>query len=186
MTVPMLILKGTHGTCATFASDIRQQGFRAGAGRRGNGSYFWGYSNTAKDYAVCLAKAWWMYVKTETRQYQSARDTSCEVLNVTINVEEDNFLDLEEHTMKQKLVPFLNDIYKRTATKEHRDLAARGYDLFVKLVEKQRTKPIKVVHVTVNPPARKYFEHQCALSLPSEACVPSCYVVKYNGCIVMQ
>lgn len=185
MTVSLLTLKGTHGTCVSFASDIRRRGFDVGAGRRGSGMYFWSYSNTARDYATCLAKAWWKYA-FEIGRYQSASDSGCEVLNVIIEVEEENFLDLEEHAMKQKLVPFLNDIYKRTASSSHKKIAVKAYDLFVEQIEKQRSNPIKVVHVTVSPPSQKYFTEECTRSLSSEACMPACYVVKDNKCIVVR
>jgi hypothetical protein len=172
-----LTLKGTHGTCVSFAADIKLHGFNIGPGRRGRGAYFWSYSNTAKDYATCLAKAWWKHAES-AKQYQSAVDRCCRVLDVDIEVEENAFLDLEAHAVKQRLVPFLNDVYKRVAAAEHKHLAAKAYDLFVERTEKAIARTIKVVHVTANPPRREHFPHECARVLPSEACVPSCYVVR--------
>lgn len=177
----ILELKGTHGTCIAYAEDIKKNGFNLKTGRRGYGAYFWAYRGEGRAFANCLAKAWWCYA-FESKQYSSSSNESFEVLNVKLHLEEIHFLDLDNHLMKLKLTEFINGVYKRAKLADHMDLASKAYDLFVQQIEKHSNK-IKVVNVSVNPPARKYFKDECTNTIRSEAIVPACYVVRDKHCI---
>lgn len=180
----MIELKGTHGTCTSFAQGIRQNGFVAGAGRRGHGVYFWAYSSTDQEYATALAKAWWAQAKS-MRRYDREADQSCSVLYVKINAQSDKFLDLEEHGLKQKLLRFLNDVYKRTLPKGRESLAKSGYDLFLKMYEKEVNKHFDVIYVTVNPPKSGHWDKPEAFPPFDMMGLAPCYVVRDKGCIVI-
>jgi hypothetical protein len=176
-------LKGTHGTCATFANEIKKHGFTIGGGRRGSGVYFWGYSSTLRDYATSLAKAWWSYAQSNG-QYSSAENKTCEVLYVKIETEDNSFLDLEQHDMKQRLSRFLNDNYKRIVQLNSEQLAIKLYDLFVKTIEGELNTKFKAVHVSVNPPKLQFFESPGRIPHFELMGMPSCYVVKDIKCIL--
>lgn len=181
----MIELKGTHGTCASFAEVITRDGFNIAAGRRGKGAYFWGYTSTLKDYATILAKAWWVQAKS-MRRYDSATDQACVVLYATIQTEGAFFLDLEEHQMKQKLSRFLNDCFKRKVPLDRSDMITRSYDLFVEMIEREIRVKFNVIHVTVNPPQKEYFENVDRVPPFDLMGMPACYVVKSNKCISLE
>lgn len=179
-----MILKGTHGTCASFAEKIRNNGFTIGPGRRGKGAYFWGYINPTREYASALAKAWWSQAKSMNK-YDSASNQSYSELHVEIKTEDGRFLDLEEHTMKQVLLQFVNDIYKRKLPKERANLTRNAYDLFVAMIETQSHKKFDVIYATVNPPQAHYWEARDHFPSFDIIGMAPCYVVKNNRCIVL-
>lgn len=180
----LMELKGTHGTCISFAEEIIQNGFKMLPGRRGTGAYFWSYTSTLKDYATNLAQAWWSQAKS-FGQYNAVTDPSCKVLFVTIQAEDDLFLDLEEHKMKQMLSVFLNDSFKRSISLDRAHLADRSYDLFVNLIERKLGKKFQVIHVTVNPPKKEHFANYDRMPTFDLMGMPSCYVVKDNKHIIL-
>ncbi len=179
-----MVLKGTHGTCASFAEDIRNSGFSFGPGRRGKGVYFWGYSGANKEYATALAKAWWAQAKA-IRKYDAASDQDCNVLHVDIKPEEGCLLDLEELVMKQTLLQFLNDIHKRSLPKDRASLTEKAYDLFVHMLEKQLNKKFDVIYTTVNPPKTDFWDKRDRFPGFDIIGMAPCYVVKNTGCIFL-
>lgn len=179
-----MALKGTHGTCFSFAEEIRNSGFIAGPGRRGRGVYFWGYSGSTKEYATALANAWWAQAKSMGK-YDAVSDQSCSVLNVSINLREGRLLDLEEHEMKQKLLLFLNDIYKRSLSKDRVALAEKAYDLFVGIIETELKNKFDVIYVTVNPPKKEHWEGRDSFPNFDIIGMAPCYVVKNKECILL-
>lgn len=179
----MIELKGTHGTCASFAEEILKNGFTVGAGRRGVGVYFWGYSSTNKEYATALANAWWAQAKV-LHKYDVAHNKSCRVLYVSMKLDPDSFLDLEAHEMKQRLLLFLNDIYMRTLAKGRPALAEKAYDLFVGIIEKELKVKFEVVYVTVNPPQTEHWAARDRYPSFDVLGMASCYVVKNKRCIL--
>jgi hypothetical protein len=176
-------LKGTHGTCASFAENIRKNGFNLGNGRRGSGVYFWAYNGESKFNATCLAEAWWQH-SFNYGFYSKEANQSFELITTEINTE--NFLDLEEHDFKLKLLEFVSKVYARALKKDRKGLAERAYDLFVDQIEKQIGK-VDVIHVTVNPPSKECFSQKCfdRGAVTTEAISPSCYVVRNTKCITI-
>ena len=180
-----MVLKGTHGTCASSAEEIRRNGFSAGPGRRGKGVYFWAYTSSTKEYATALAKAWWAQAKS-IHKYDAASNPACSVLDVSINPPEGRLLDLEAHEMKHRLLRFLNDTYKRTLAKGRPSLAETAYDLFVAIIEKELEKKFAVVYVTVSPPQTHHWEGRDSFPHFDTLGMAPCYVVKDKSCILMQ
>lgn len=174
-------LHGMHGTCASFAELIKKNGFNQSIGRRGTGVYFWSYSGTSKPYANSLAYAWWNFC-FETSRYNSAQDKSFVLFDV--NIETERIIDLEQHDLKLRLLKFVHQASSRAIESKRNDLVNKSYDLFVNMLE-ERGGAIDVIHVTVNPPAKKYFsvEHSRQGHELLDAVCPSCYVVKNTRCI---
>lgn len=178
-------LKGTHGTCISHAERIALHGFKMKSGRRGTGAYFWAYTGTLKGYATSLAKAWWTQA-VAWGQYNSCENQDFRVLCVKINIEDELFLDLEEHEMRGRLAAFLNESYSKSIPADRIHLAERAYDAFVNIIERQLNKKFKAIHVTVNPPKRDCFENADRLPEFDLMGMPSCYVVKDNNCIAIE
>jgi len=170
-----------HGTCTSFAEQIKINGFNLNKGRRGTGVYFWSYSSTSKQYAKSLAYAWWSFC-SDTNRYSAVTDNSFALFDVKIDSV--NIIDLEQHDLKLRLIKFVHDASIRATQSQRNDLVNKSYDLFVRMLE-ERSGPIDVVHVTVNPPAKKYFsaEHARQGHELLEAICPSCYVVRNTKCI---
>jgi hypothetical protein len=165
------ILKGTHGTCASFAAEIKKSGFKSHKGRGGTGIYFWAYESPSLEYyAKELAESWWMFSKH--RGDYDGLNVSCVVIYVELRVE-NIFLDLEELKLKEKLIEFANKVYRRKGPKSER--VSGTYDLFVSMMEQEIGVRIDVVHLRVAPPSKDFYRPSVPIDITGG---PSCYVVR--------
>lgn len=172
-------MKGSHGTCATFAEAIKRSGFqRSKSAKRGTGVYFWSYnSNELKSYATELADAWWSFA-SNTGEYDLAEHKTCCVLHARLSLNGGILLDLERHEVKQRFIKFANDVYKRLVKLSHSDKISSASDLFVVMMEKEENKKVDIVCAAINaPPGFKG-------SMPFDIVgTPSCYIVRNIACI---
>lgn len=168
--------KGTHGTCASRAESIVQNGFSlSSVGLRGTGIYFWGYSDMSlKAKAANLALCWHAFAQ-KRGDYSKDTDQSAAVIFAVIHVEGDELLDLESDLIRDKFEAFVLSI-----SEKHPDLGtdtaesiSKTYDVFIDLLEKKMGAPFKAIHVRVQPP--KTYKGGLSKNYTGN---PSCYVVK--------
>lgn len=86
-------LKGTHGTCVTYAEKIVKTGdwSPSNNGRAGSGVYLWGYTSSRKN-ARSLAIGWWQR-SSNTNKYKGVDNSNGAVLYASIRVKEEAFFD---------------------------------------------------------------------------------------------
>lgn len=172
-------MKGTHGTCRTFADGIVKDGFRHFAkGRRGSGVYFWAY-DSQDFYARQLALEWWDYARGKG-QYKNASDSRCAIIYVKLQ-DDGNYLDLEELETKESFIKGFNELFNRLVQHKSRSKAAQVvYDLIIGEMEKKRGCSFDIVHVRVYPPKDR---PRYDIELTGH---PTCYIVRNVGCILIE
>lgn len=87
--------KGTHGTAQSNADQILRSNFRPQDGRFGFAVYIW-HSGA---YSVELAHSWHKFRK-ETGSYNRLPNQDCAILEVTGEVTESQFLNLEDREVR--------------------------------------------------------------------------------------
>ena len=101
-------MRGSHGTCKTFAASVLANGFNPSAeGRLGPGIYFWRISADAPGTISGRkrAKDWhWNAKRMRDSPYAKAPDKSCAVLFAEI--EESNVLSLDNDNVLNKFSRF--------------------------------------------------------------------------------
>lgn len=168
-------LKGTHGTCLTFATLIAREGFKVSSdGRAGEGVYFWGYVDPLLErFAEDFAIGWWKYCKNDGR-YEKASDQSGAIVYVTLNASEPDF-DFESQSIREAFIKFANRVYTRVKKGKYNARVSAVYDLFLKQMESTLKRRFSVIHVKLTPPPKEFYSQMLPLDITGH---PSCYVVR--------
>jgi hypothetical protein len=167
-------LKGTHGTTETRAFSIKKNGFKISLGRVGNGVYFW----CDGPYAEKLAEAWWEFC-SDSGDYNSDPEKDCAILITSLNISENEYLDLEQKEIKSQLATLA--VTKLRRPREHADIHAVR-TLFIRQLETKLRVTFKVIETSVSPPPKRYCEFYPIELLGA----PHCYLALDNSCIVIE
>ena len=167
-----MILFGTHGTIEDSARKIICSNFYLGQGRVGTGVYFW----RKNEYSVTLAKGWYEFYLKKNK-YDKIVNKNFAYIDVKININEENFLDLELPELKDKIanITFAKNFDRKTSDE---DITAL-YDYFIKRLEEELKTKFYVWQVRVNAP---YTTNEYPLQILGN---PICYVVNNNDLITI-
>ncbi len=167
-----MTLFGTHGTTESNAKDIIKSNFYLNKGRGGTGIYFWRKNN----YSYLLAKGWYEFYLKKNR-YDNNGDNSFSYIEVKIDVDEQNFLDLELPELKDKIadITFARNLDRKT---NDEDIAAL-FDYFIKRLEEELNVKFYVWQLRVNAP---YNLIDYPVNIIGN---PICYVVNNNKIITI-
>jgi hypothetical protein len=165
-----MILYGTHGTTLTRTESIIKENFKTGSGRAGTGIYFW----RKNEYSEILAEGWYKY-SLNTNSYSSDNKKEFVCISVNINVQEDNFLDLEDVEIRDRLTRITFE--KKMSNKASKKEITALYDIFIKDFEKELNLKFYVWLIRVSPPSEAYKYPYKILGYPY------CYVVNNNSLI---
>jgi hypothetical protein len=168
----MVNKEGTHGTTRSKAEAICTQGFRCGYGRGGSGVYFW-HNNK---YGIQLAKEWYQ-VHLDAGKYLHDLDNHCVIIIAKLITEDDEFLDLEDPSLKDKMAEILS---AREVDNNNRAIAS-FYDAFIYQIETELGKKIKLLSLRVAPPK---VDDSCYPIRFLGA--PISYIARDNSCIHIQ
>lgn len=175
-------MKGTHGTCGTYAKNIQRQGFLSKIGRAGKGIYFWACNDDKEslEYATALAMAWWDLSKNKRNTYSRCPDKSCSVIYVKLTTNEGMFIDLESHEFKLKKTMWINRTYERLnkIDDNHNLSLSNAHDLYIQWLEEDLNEKIDIYYVNINPPPD--FKYPIPFEIRGW---PGCYIVKDSKCI---
>ncbi|MDD2468573.1 MAG: hypothetical protein PHI97_31740 [Desulfobulbus sp.] len=168
----VIVLEGSHGTTKSRADSIQATGFRMEGGRRGTGAYFW----CEGAYAEYLAKSWWNFGLTK-KIFKDDTDKTCSVISVQLQVQEDEFIDLEDKFLKNEIADLClkNDLDSSAKDEE----ISGFYDMFLSQLEKKLGKEFKVHESAVNTAGSTYFPKYPERILGP----PHCYIVRDPNCI---
>lgn len=176
--------KGTHGTCASRAESITQNGFNLpSSGLRGTGIYFWGYTNKAlKGRTADLALSWHA-ISLKRGCYSKDRDKSAAVIFASIHVEGNALLDLESDLIRDRFETFVLTIGQTNPQLgiDTPDSISDTYDMFIDMIERKTGDPFKVIHVRVQSPNK--YKSNLGKDYTGN---PSCYVVKDQQAIEVE
>lgn len=155
-------ITGLHATCGSAAAEIQAKGFAVAdtRARYGSGAYFWAYS-TDRRLAARVAKAWYDQ-KFHSREYDGYTDRRFALLELTLTIADDEFLDLDSVPGKE----LLNEAFRRLQAIEERkhprdqELPLKPHRVYeaaigaAVLALRKRTPSVtlKVVKVNVSPP----------------------------------
>ena len=137
-------LEGSHGTSSHRADQIKKEGFRVSTGRGGTGVYFWRKSAYYRELAI----AWFKQEELEGR-FSREPKSACAVIYVEMVVSPDQYLDLEDPDIKDKIDALSKQ--KNMNVNNSREIASL-YDLFVGELEKELGAAIVVTIIRVAPP----------------------------------
>lgn len=160
-----MIIECTHGTTKSRADNIIKNKFEPRQGRAGTGVYFW----RKNAYSVILANGWYSFYLNKN-YYNDDIDKRFVYLNVKIDVNEDNFLDLEDPELKDRLSKIAIEQNLDRNTKE--DIIIGLFDHFISNLEKELKIEFYVWQIRVNAP---YDCKEYPLSFLGN---PLCYVAK--------
>ncbi len=169
-----MILFGTHGTIKSYAENIVKSGFNIRTGRGGTGAYFW----RKNDYSIILAKGWYEFYLKKNK-YDNENDKSFAYIEVKIDVNEQNFLDLEMPELKDRIanITFTRKLDRKTSDS---DIAAL-FDYFIKRLEEEMSSKFYVWQLRVNAPSENY-DNKYPINILGN---PICYVVNNNDLITI-
>lgn len=187
----MVEMWGTHGTCRSNAEAI----CRAGAvsptpGRIGTGAYFWTapYSTPeCLEHAHKLARQW-ATNSEKGGQYKGKEDPSVAVVQVKIEIEDNEFISLDDPTVSfrlrnfisKKIVEHLNlnsiDELQGDALNRIKEQVYGIIDYFIDILEKTLGVQFKVIFKQQNCPR---FPDVLNLYIGN----PSCFAIRDNSCI---
>ena len=173
-------MKGTHGTCVSYAEQIRKNGFNSSSlGRAGDGIYFWAYNdgNESFKYATDLAKSWW-----KQRLYKNCKKKSCSVIYVKLIENTGLYIDLESHEFKISKAVWVNRAYKSLLKENsnHRLSVTAANNLYIKWLEEDLGHKIDIYSVNMNPPTP--FSSVVPFEIGGW---PNCFVVRDKKCITI-
>lgn len=160
-----IIREGTHGTTASRASKIKENGFScSGGGRVGKGAYFW----RSGTFAERLAVSWYRKMSEEGHYWQDV-DPACVVICAKFELKKSEFLDLELYENKQKLAALTERMNWRKPNE-----AAKLYDALINAVQSGAGVKIRVLEVRVTTAGPQYCNYY-----PIEVVgLPLCLVAK--------
>jgi hypothetical protein len=169
----MEIVQGSHGTCRSFAKQIKSSGkFKFGSGIRGTGAYFWRNS----PFYLKLAKSWYEKANHDG-QYVRELERNCEILNVKIECPKKEYLNLQDTDVKDRLDLYLHRLGDRV--RDNKGIA-RAYDLFFKEVERDSGAVIKLIRTDVTTPGREYCDSYYNIRLLGN---PPCLITRCDAII---
>ncbi len=167
----MLIMKGTHGTTAARVGNIKAEGFKPDKGRRGTGIYFWAESSYSRDLAI----GWWLY-RNNIDGYQGDNDKRCAIIYGKMEINDNEFLNLENYDMKQAIA---TRVYQKNKKLNKYEIAAI-YDAFIKKLEEKTGIFFKILMACVDPPAPRFMEQPYPTDVLGN---PMCLIVRNSKCI---
>lgn len=151
-------LKGTHGTCKTWGEQIQKAGFKnSNVGRAGPGCYFWRFYQSST-YAKSLANRWWE-LERKKGNYNDPLidDKGCCLFSVSIDIEENNILDLSSGELREELQDLILETLDANdgITVDEQDKLVSGlYALYVEEMQKELNHTIQVVIADVAIPKK--------------------------------
>jgi len=167
----MLIMRGTHGTTVARVVKVKTEGFKPDKGRRGTGIYFWAESSYSRDLAI----GWWSY-RISINGYQGDNDTRCAIIYGKMEINDNEFLNLEDYDIKQAIATI---VYQKNKELKKYEIAAI-YDAFIKKVEEKSKIFFKILMACVDAPAPRFMRQ----SYPTDALGnPQCLIVRDPKCI---
>jgi ribosomal protein S8 len=163
----MITLYGVHGTTASCADKIEQEGFKSSQGYRGEGIYFWRKNVYAEDLVI----GWYL---TSISQGHHSKDTDkrCAIISASINVDDDEFVSLESPNIKDNIAA----LFKQSNYKDHIN-AIKFYEEFFELLELELNHPVKVVEIAFPAPKKCQVYPRQALGMPIA------YLVREANCV---
>ena len=172
--VQMDIKKGTHGTCLSRAEEIKKNGFKSsGKGRGGPGVYFWrGHDERAK----ILAIGWYKHRLCEL-YYDTEKKQGLSVIYVLLKHENNEFLDLEKPTMKDKVEKLR--ISAGISNIPNNSEIALLWNRLVISIEKKIGQKFKILALRCTTPPKEYVPNY-PLNLLG---LPICYIVRDSAII---
>ncbi len=168
-----MILFGTHGTIKGNIENISKSNFYLNKGRGGTGTYFW----RKNDYSILLAKGWHDFYVNKNK-YDKEIDNDFAYIEVKIDVDEQNFLDLELPELKDKIANIT--IANKLDRKTNDDDIAALFDCFIKRLEEELNIRFYVWQLRVNAP---YNLNDYPVNILGN---PICYVVNNNELITIE
>lgn len=153
------LMWGAHGTCASRAQSILDEGFDLAPGRAGNGAYFWTMvSDSAECRQLAHRLAWrWAKIAEGHGSFRSAEDPSHAVVEVKVSVERSDILSLDEPKIFFRLWSLLrtkiaerfgissDEDWKRLKPHEIEPVVHGGVELFVESLEVSLGHKFKIV-----------------------------------------
>ncbi len=168
----LIVLQGSHGTTKSRADSIQTSGFKMGGGRRGTGAYFW----CEGPFALYLAECWCKFGLAKNI-YNDDKDKNCSVISVQLQVQDDEFIDLEDKFLKNEIA---NLCLKHNLDASTKDEEISGfYDMFLSQLEEKLGKEFKVHESAVNTAGSTHFPKYPEKVLGP----PHCYIVRDSSCI---
>ena len=163
----MIKLYGVHGTTASCADLLEQEGFRLSQGYRGKGIYFWRKNAYAEDLSI----GWYL---TSISQGHHSQDTDkrCAIISASINVDDNELLSLEAPNIKDHIA----DFFKKSNYKDHIN-AIKFYEEFFEFLELELNHPLKVVESAFPAPKKCQEYPRQALGMPIA------YLVRKANCV---
>ena len=140
----MIKLYGVHGTTASCADQIEQEGFRLSQGYRGEGIYFWRKNAYAEDLAIG-----WYLTSISQGHHSKDIDKRCAIISVSINVDDDKFVSLEPPNIKDNIAA----LFKKSNYKDHIN-AIKFYEEFFELLELELNHSLFVVEFSFPAPKK--------------------------------
>lgn len=164
-------LEGYHGTCKSFALQIRKAGFNSGLGRHGSGIYLWSHDDGALDLdlAICYAKD-----RSKNGQYQHVTDPSLAVVTCTVVLPSENSLLSLESDSVQKMLRKYIETQKSSIDKYKASIKGNNDKL---LSEKVISGFIKLYSETIDTPIK---------ALKAKTIAPSSYRNRFNRALIWQ
>lgn len=153
------LMWGAHGTCASSAQKIVDEGFVLAPGRAGNGAYFWTMVNDSAECRQLAHRLAWRWAMLAERHgsYRSAEDPSHAVVEVQVSVESADVLSLDEPKIFFRLWSLLrakiaekfgvssDEDWKRIKPHEIEPVVHGGVEFFVDALERSLGRKFKVV-----------------------------------------
>ena len=133
------MLRGSHGTCKSFARSIESDDRfdPSKHGRIGKGSYFWLHSDskTGEELGRSLARVWFLSC-SKGGTYKDAKERECAVIFVSLDLKEDCYLDFDDPDVSTDYDQFFLEGKNRYSNLSEED-QSKIRDAFVFLIEEQ-------------------------------------------------
>ena len=183
----MLDFYGTHGTSLSRAKCIKAEGFDARPGRIGVGAYFW-TATTGEHLPLAQRFAEGWYAK-QAYKFGHDEEPGCAVVTVTVSVDEDDILYLDDPEHHLELRAMLTEVVEQKLGVSSIYDPSVGYDdvrrlfkqlnavveLFITRVEELLERKIKIVFKAQQPPVNDHLRELVGLA--------TCFAVRDTECI---
>ncbi len=173
----MIQKKGTHGTCASYVEEIKEHGFKFSAGRGGTGAYFWRESK----HSIKLAKAWYLF-QMDRHNYDKVEDNNGAIIIVTITVDNEEFIDIEDTSVKDEFAELLESMGKLNNASDE-DICG-AWDMYITNIEQETGVKMKLLELRVGVPstAKRFFSFYSMKALGA----PVCFIARDFECIKIE
>lgn len=144
---------GSHGTTKSRAESIMRDGFCVtGAGRRGNGAYFWLAEYLGCQYATRLAEAW--YTKSQKKgEYSQDKDPELSIIWGYVSLPYSEVLNTETPLFKYSLRKILEENSDKIHNSQERELlVCQAHQMLIQSIEENLGNTIKVLETIVPQP----------------------------------